>query len=160
MWATSVAYFCSNRRFVQFVWQFFAENIPDSMTCVPARSKKNRLHVTPKSTLSHTTQGYARFFMKQNVAGQDICLKMRYLSCAEETHQFSHCLTSSYLKSTLISSSLRLRAAVGLLTGHATLRAQLYEIGHTEAQECRLCGYDKEDCVCVCVCVWLYCPSL
>jgi hypothetical protein len=31
----------------------------------------------------------------------------------------------------LAMSKLRLRAAVGLLTGHATLRAHLYKLGHT-----------------------------
>jgi hypothetical protein len=44
-------------------------------------------------------------------------------------------------------SKLRLRAAVGLLTGHTSLRAHLYKLGHTERQECRLCGYEKEDSV-------------
>ena len=44
-------------------------------------------------------------------------------------------------------SSLRLRAAVGLLTGHTSLRAHLYKLGHTERQECLLCGYDKENSV-------------
>ena len=42
-------------------------------------------------------------------------------------------------------SKLRLRAAVGLLTGHTSLKAHLYKLGHTEGQECRLYGYDKED---------------
>ena len=51
-------------------------------------------------------------------------------------------------------SRLRLGAAVGLLIGHTTLTAHLYKIGHTERQECRLCGYDKEDSVhCVSVTV-------
>ena len=45
----------------------------------------------------------------------------------------------------LAMSKLRLRAAVGLLTGHKSLRAHLYKLVHTERQECRLCGYDKED---------------
>jgi hypothetical protein len=53
-------------------------------------------------------------------------------------------------------SRLRLRAAVGLLTGHITLKAQLDKLGHTERQECRLCGYDKEDSVhIVCHCLVL-----
>ena len=57
---------------------------------------------------------------------------------------------------TLAMSRLRLRAAVGLLTGHTTLKAQLYILGHTERQECRLCGYDKEDSVhTVCDCTVL-----
>jgi hypothetical protein len=42
-------------------------------------------------------------------------------------------------------SKLRLRAAVGLLTGHTNLRAHLYK--HTERQEYQLCGYDKEHSV-------------
>jgi hypothetical protein len=48
---------------------------------------------------------------------------------------------------------LRLRAAVGLLTGHTSLRAHLHKLGHTERQECRLCGYEKEDSVHI-VCDW------
>jgi hypothetical protein len=44
-------------------------------------------------------------------------------------------------------SRLRVRAAVGLLTGHTKLRAHLYTLGYTEGQECRLCGYEKEDSV-------------
>jgi hypothetical protein len=56
----------------------------------------------------------------------------------------------------LARSRLRLRAAVGLLTGLTTLRAHLYKLGHTERQECWLCGYDKEDSVRI-VC---HCPVL
>jgi hypothetical protein len=41
----------------------------------------------------------------------------------------------------------RLRTAIGLLTSHTSLRAHLYKLGHTEQQECRLCGYEKEDSV-------------
>jgi hypothetical protein len=47
----------------------------------------------------------------------------------------------------LAMSKLRLRAAVGLLTGHKSLRAHLHKLGHTERQECRLCGHDKEHSV-------------
>jgi hypothetical protein len=47
----------------------------------------------------------------------------------------------------LAMSKLRLRAAVGLLTGHTTLRVHLYKLGHTQRQECRLCEHDKEDSV-------------
>ena len=51
-----------------------------------------------------------------------------------------------------------LSAAVGLLTGHTALRAHLYKLGHAERQECRLCGYDKEDSVhIVCHCPVLAC---
>jgi hypothetical protein len=58
----------------------------------------------------------------------------------------------------LTMSKLRLRAAVGLLIGHTKLRAQLYKLGHTERQECRLCGYDKEDSVYIlCHCPVLAC---
>jgi hypothetical protein len=42
-------------------------------------------------------------------------------------------------------SKLKIRAAVGLLTGHTSLKAHLYKRGHTKRQECQLCGYDKED---------------
>jgi hypothetical protein len=52
----------------------------------------------------------------------------------------------------------RLRIAVGLLTGHTKLRAQLYKLGYTEGQECQLCGYEKEDSVhIVCDCPVLAC---
>jgi hypothetical protein len=55
-------------------------------------------------------------------------------------------------------SKLRLRAAVGLLTGHTNLRAHLYKLGHTEGQECRPCGQDREDSVhIVCDCPVLAC---
>jgi hypothetical protein len=47
----------------------------------------------------------------------------------------------------------KLRAVVGLLTGHTSLRAHLYKLGYTQGQECRLCGYEKKDRVhIVCVC--------
>ena len=54
-------------------------------------------------------------------------------------------------------SRLRPRAAVGLLTGHTSQRADLYKLGHTERQECLLCGYDKEDSGHVCHCLVLAC---
>jgi hypothetical protein len=58
----------------------------------------------------------------------------------------------------LAMNKLRLRTAVGLLTGHTSLRAHLHKLGHTERQECRLCGYDKEDSVhFVCECPVLAC---
>jgi hypothetical protein len=60
---------------------------------------------------------------------------------------------SSRVNELLAMSKLRLRAAVGLLTGHTTLRAHLYKLGYTEGQECWLCGYEKEDSVhTVCEC--------
>jgi hypothetical protein len=55
-------------------------------------------------------------------------------------------------------SKLRIKAAVGLLTSHTSLRAHLYKLGHTEWQEYRLCGYDNEDIVhTVCDCHALAC---
>jgi hypothetical protein len=52
----------------------------------------------------------------------------------------------------------RLRIAVGLLTGHTKLGALLHKFGYTEGQECRLCGYEKEDSVhIVCDCPVLAC---
>jgi hypothetical protein len=58
----------------------------------------------------------------------------------------------------LAMNKLRLRAAVGLLTGHTSLRAHLHKLGYTERQECRLCGYDKEDSAhIVCDCPVLAC---
>jgi hypothetical protein len=54
----------------------------------------------------------------------------------------------------------RLRVAVGLLTGHTSLRAHLYKLGHTERRECRLYGYEKEDSVhIVCDCPVLACKK-
>ena len=47
----------------------------------------------------------------------------------------------------LVISRLRLRAAVGLLTDHTTLRAQLYKLGHTLRQECWLYVHEKEESV-------------
>jgi predicted Zn-ribbon and HTH transcriptional regulator len=58
----------------------------------------------------------------------------------------------------LAINKLRLRAAVGLLTGHRSLRTHLHKLGHTERQECRLCGYKKEDNIhIVCDCPVLAC---
>jgi hypothetical protein len=58
----------------------------------------------------------------------------------------------------LAMNKLRLRTAVGLLTGHTSLRAHLHKLGHTERQECRLCGYEKEDSIhVVCDCPVLAC---
>jgi hypothetical protein len=58
----------------------------------------------------------------------------------------------------LAMNKLRLRAAVGLLAGHTSLRAHLYKLGHSERRECRLCGHDKEDSVhIVCDCPVLAC---
>jgi hypothetical protein len=58
----------------------------------------------------------------------------------------------------LAMSQLRLGAAVGLLTGHTSLRPDLYRFGHSEGQESRLCGCDKEDSVhIVCDCPGLAC---
>ena len=53
-----------------------------------------------------------------------------------------YCLPSRANK-LLAVGKLRLRAVVGLLTGHTNLRAHLYKLGHPEWQECRLCGCDK-----------------
>jgi hypothetical protein len=47
---------------------------------------------------------------------------------------------SSRASELLAMSKWRLRAAVGLLTGHTGLRAHLHKLGHTEQQECRLRG--------------------
>jgi hypothetical protein len=58
----------------------------------------------------------------------------------------------------LTVSIFRLKAIVGLLTGHTTLRDHFYKLGHTEQQECQLCQYDKEDSVhIVCHCPILAC---
>jgi hypothetical protein len=42
-------------------------------------------------------------------------------------------------------SKMRLRAAVGLLTGHTSLKTHLYKPRHTKGQERRLRGYDTAD---------------
>jgi predicted Zn-ribbon and HTH transcriptional regulator len=58
----------------------------------------------------------------------------------------------------LAMKKLDSRAPVGLLTSHTSLRAHLYKLRHTKRQECRLCGYDKEDNVhIVCDCPVLAC---
>jgi hypothetical protein len=55
-------------------------------------------------------------------------------------------------------NKLRLRAAVGLLTGHKSLRAHLHKLGHTVRQECQLCRHNKEDSAhTVCDCHVLAC---
>jgi hypothetical protein len=55
-------------------------------------------------------------------------------------------------------NKLRLRVSVGLLTSHTSLRAHLHKLGHTEGQECRLCGHEKEDSVhIVCDCPVIAC---
>jgi predicted Zn-ribbon and HTH transcriptional regulator len=69
----------------------------------------------------------------------------------------------SYLQPSRASDLLamnrsRLRVSVGLLTGHTKLRACLHKLGYTEGQECRLCGYEKEDSVhIVCDCPVVAC---
>jgi predicted Zn-ribbon and HTH transcriptional regulator len=58
----------------------------------------------------------------------------------------------------LATNRSRLRVTVGLLTGHTKLRAHLHKLGYTEGQECRLCGYEKEDSVHIlCDCPVLAC---
>jgi len=37
----------------------------------------------------------------------------------------------------------KLKAAVGLLTGHTTLRARMFKPGLTQRQDCRLCRDEK-----------------
>ena len=44
----------------------------------------------------------------------------------------------------LVMGGLRLRAAVGLLTGHTTLTTYMHILKPTQQQDCRLCGHDKE----------------
>jgi hypothetical protein len=67
----SAAYLYTNDHSVPFTLQYLTENTPEIMTCTRKR-RKNERHVTPKSTLSHTAQGFARFFfLNQNVAGQE-----------------------------------------------------------------------------------------
>ena len=57
-------------------------------------------------------------------------------------------------------SKSRLKVAVGLLTGHTSPRAHLYELRHAETQEFQLCGYDKEGSVHIgCDCPVLPCKT-
>ena len=110
----SAACFYTNDHSVPFTLQYLTENTPQIMTCARAR-KKNERHVTPKSTLSHAAQGFARFFLNQNVAGQEtpvFCSTSRPLSCTEEaltidipsSHEFGHYFTPNYLRCNLTSS--------------------------------------------------------
>jgi len=50
----------------------------------------------------------------------------------------------------------QLRVAVGLLTGHTTLRAHMFRLGLTQWKDCQLCIYGKEDSVRI-VCLALAC---
>jgi hypothetical protein len=77
--------------------------------------------------------------------------------CRQSKMLMRYPLLSSRANEHLAMSRLRLTAAVGLLTGHTSLRAHLYKIGHTERQEYRLCGYDRGHCK---HCMSLSCPSL
>jgi hypothetical protein len=72
------------------------------------------------------------------------------------SHRDTPCLVEP--NELLAMNKLRLRAAVGLLTGHTRLRSHVHKLGHTGRQECRLCGYEKEDSVhIVCDCPVLPC---
>jgi len=42
-------------------------------------------------------------------------------------------------------SRQKLKVAVGLLTGHTTLRARMFKLGLIKQQDYRLCGDGKED---------------
>ena len=44
-------------------------------------------------------------------------------------------------------SRSKLKVAVGLLTGHTTRRARMFNLGLTQRQDCRLCGDEKDDSV-------------
>jgi hypothetical protein len=82
-----------------------------------------------------------------------------YTSC-QQSKMLRRYSLSSRANRLLAMSKLRLRAGVGLLTGHTSLRAQLYRFAHTEQQEYWLCGCAKEDIVhihIVCDCPVLAC---
>jgi len=51
---------------------------------------------------------------------------------------------SSRTKGPQAISRQKLQVAVGLLTGHTTLRAQMFKLGLTQRQDCRLCGDEKK----------------
>ena len=79
-------------------------------------------------------------------------------TCCRQSKMLMRSPLPNRAKELLAVSKLRLRAAVGLLTDHTSLRTHLYKLGHTERQECRLCGYDTEDSVhTVCDCPVLAC---
>jgi hypothetical protein len=80
------------------------------------------------------------------------------LHCGTCVHLYIKKLLCRFPLNVYYYCECRFWAAVGLLTGHTTLRTLLYKLGHTEGQECRLCGHDKEDSVhIVCVCPVLAC---
>jgi hypothetical protein len=98
-----------------------------------------------------------------------LLVRINPLASFHSPHKFLFFLSSSNRKSNVLMSyllpsraneilamnKLRLRVAVGLLTGHTSLRAHLYKLGHAERQECRLRGYDKADSGhTVCDCCW------
>jgi hypothetical protein len=53
----------------------------------------------------------------------------------------------------LAMNKLRLRVAVGLLTGHTSLRAHLHKLGHAEGQECDCVDMKRKTVYTLCVTV-------
>jgi hypothetical protein len=50
----------------------------------------------------------------------------------------------------------KIKVAVGLLTGHATLTAHMFQLGCTQRHNCRQCGDEEEEIVHVA----RHCPGL
>ena len=50
-------------------------------------------------------------------------------------------------------SRLKLKAAMGLITGHTTLRAHMFKLGLAKWQDWQLCRDENEDIVHI-VCHW------
>ncbi|KOC64645.1 hypothetical protein WH47_12109 [Habropoda laboriosa] len=51
---------------------------------------------------------------------------------------------ASGTRNLLAMNKTRTRTCIGLLTGHATLRAHLYNLGLAEQENCRLCGEERQ----------------
>jgi hypothetical protein len=60
---------------------------------------------------------------------------------------------SSRTKGPQAISRQKLQVAVGLLTGHTTLRAHTFKLGLTQRQDCRLCVDEKSTVYILCVIV-------
>jgi hypothetical protein len=90
---------------------------------------------------------FAATFLNKVSTGTTSSTKFGFFTPEDQSKMQMRYSLASRANELLAMNKMRLRAAVGLLRGHTTLRAHLYKLGHAEQQECRLCGYDKEDIV-------------
>jgi hypothetical protein len=125
---------------ITLVWIPGHQQIPDNEEA-DTMAKEGAIKVPPNQL---TTIPFKKLIKKQ--------LELRHqarwtacTSCGQSKVLMRYALPST--AKLLAMSKLRLRAAVGLLTGHMSLRAHLNKHGHTKWQECRLCGHDKEGSV-------------